>query len=190
MSDQTYFSVVLPLNPRAQKMAQQASARNDLRIMLWSQAAECMKALLGKTCSQFSPAIRPAGCLNLLPFGVALGAAEPKEFLMRYFRAKNAQADEIESRSQRIYALGQTVSEHQLDDETCVIVKAYRSDDPALRQEMEFAHRFFNSDITAAAGLYYLGFNECRVKEEQEKAILSDLSKYAICVAELQPLEV
>lgn len=54
---------------------------------------------------------------------------------------------------------------------------------------MDVAQRFFSDDITAAAGLYYSGFASNYISEQQERQILSNLGAYALCVAELQPME-
>ncbi len=54
---------------------------------------------------------------------------------------------------------------------------------------MDVAQRFFSDDITAAAGLYYLGFGSNYINEQQERQILSNPEAYALCVAELQPVE-
>lgn len=43
--------------------------------------------------------------------------------------------------------------------------------------------------LTAAAGLYYLGFGSNYINEQQERQILSNPEAYALCVAELQPVE-
>ena len=59
----------------------------------------------------------------------------------------------------------------------------------AGKQQMDVAQRFFSDDITAAAGLYYLGFGSNYINEQQERQILSNPEAYALCVAELQPVE-
>ena len=66
---------------------------------------------------------------------------------------------------------------------------AFRSTSPELKEHLETAQRFFSNDITAAAGLYYLGFRSNYINERQEQEILSNLGAYALCVAELQPME-
>ncbi len=66
---------------------------------------------------------------------------------------------------------------------------AFRSSDPELHKQMDVAQRFFSDDITAAAGLYYLGFGSNYINEQQERQILSNPEAYALCVAELQPVE-
>ncbi len=182
----SYFTVVLPLDEAAQDMARQGSSRNTLRAMLWSRSARRMTALLGKTCSRFSPAVMPAGCNVPLPFGVALGAAEPHEFLMCYYTARSTQEDEIKARNQRIQAMGHTLFTGQVAQNIEVSVVAVDGDDPELKREMELANRFFCGDITAAGCLYYLGSNQCYVDKEMENKILSDLGGYAVCVAELE----
>ena len=186
MSDKRYFTIVLPLNDTAQAMIRPESSRYQLRAMHWSCAAEQMKALLGKTCSMFAPTMKPAWCDIPLPFGVALGAVEPHEFLMRYFYAQKAQEDEIHARVKRIEAMGKTVFTKQLNDHVEMVVMSVNMGDPDLCREMEFANRFFRGDITAACGLYYMGLNQCHVEEDMEKAILSSLDEYAVCVAELE----
>ena len=96
MNDKTYFTVVVPLDHNARKMAGDARLRQPLRSMIWSQAAEQLKPLLGKICSSFSPAVAPFGKPMCLPFGVALGAADPQLFLMCYLHAREQQEKEIE----------------------------------------------------------------------------------------------
>ena len=95
MSEKRYFTIIMPLNDDAQSMIGLKSGQYQLRAALWSRAAERMKPLLGKTCSMFAPAVAPAYCNAPVPFGVALGAVEPHEFLMRYFAAQQAQENEI-----------------------------------------------------------------------------------------------
>lgn len=186
MSDKRYFTIVLPLNDTAQAMVCQESSRYQLRAMLWSCAAEQMKALLGKNCSMYSPAVKPAWCDVPLPFGVALGAVEPHEFLACYLSAQKTQEDEVHARVQRIEAMGETVFTKKLNDHVEMAVMAVDMKNPDLCREMEFADRFFRGDITAACGLYYMGLNQCHVEESMEKHILSRMNKYAVCVAELE----
>jgi len=186
MSKKSYFTVVLPLSDAAQELARQASSRNTLRAPLWSMSAQRMTALLGKTCTKFSPAVMPMGCAVPLPFGVALGAVEPREFLMCYFSAKNAQEQEISARSQRLQATGQTLFSQKVTESIEVTVVAVDGTDPVLNRELELAGRFFNGDITAAGGLYYLGFDQCQIDGEMEDKILANPSEYAVCVAELE----
>ncbi len=186
MSEKRYFTIVMPLDGAAQDMIGLKSSQYQLRAMLWSHAAQRMKALLGKTCSMFAPAVEPAYCNGPVPFGVALGAVEPHEFLMRYFAAQQAQENEIKGRVQRIRSMGQTVFSKQISKEVEVALVAMDMSDPALQGEMEFAGRFFRGDITAACGLYFLGPDRCHVEVDVEKSILSHLDEYAVCVAELE----
>lgn len=186
MSDKRYFTIVMPLNDKAQAMIRRESSQYQLRTMLWSYAAERMKTMLGKTCSMFSPAVKPVWCNVPLPFGVALGAVEPHEFLACYFSAQKTQGDEIHAKVQRIEAMGETVFTKQLNEHLEMAVLAVDMSDPELCREMEFANRFFQGDITAACGLYYMDLNQCYVEEDVEKTILSRLDEYAICVAELE----
>ena len=44
--------------------------------------------------------------------------------------------------------------------------------------------------VSAAAGIYYLGYNCNQISESQEEQLLENLQEYALCVAELQELEV
>ena len=186
MSDKRCFTMVLPLGGTAQAMIRQKSSQYQLRAMLWSCAAERMKALLGKTCSMFAPAVTPPWGGAPLPFGIALGAVEPHEFLARYFSARKAQEDEIHARVRRVEAMGDPIFTKQLTERIEVAVVAVDMSDPALQSEMEFAKRFFQGDITASCGPYYLGLNQCHVEEDMEKMILSRLGEYAVCVAELE----
>lgn len=186
MSDKRYFTMVLPLNDTAKAMVQQKSSQYQLRAMLWSYAAEKMKALLGKTCSMFAPAVKPTWCSTPFPFGVALGAVEPHEFLACYFSAQKAQEDELHARVRRIETMGDLIFKKQLTEQVEVAVVAVDMNDPAFQREMEFANRFFRGDITASCGFYYLGLDQCHVEEDMEKTILSRLDEYAVCVAELE----
>ncbi len=186
MNHKKQFSIVLPLDEATQDMARQESSRNKLRAILWSQAAEHMKPLLGKTCSSFTPALLPVA----LPYGVVLGRTEPHEFLMCYLSAREAQENEIAARNLRIRERGRTVLAKQLDEHIGMTVTEFNCDDPVLQRELELGNRFFHGDITAAASLYYVGDNKSYIEAEREKEILSCLEQYAICVAELGPLEV
>lgn len=82
--------------------------------------------------------------------------------------------------------MGETVFTKQLNEHLEMAVLAVDMSDPELCREMEFANRFFQGDITAACGLYYMDLNQCYVEEDVEKTILSRLDEYAICVAELE----
>ena len=181
MNEKNYFTIVVPLSPDAQKIVQGNPSAVPLRAAVWSQAAERMKPLLGGVCSRFSPAAAPYGEPLHLPFGVALGGAEAEQFLLCYFHARENQEEEIRSRTQAIRALGRKVGQFHPDEETTLTVMAFRSSDPELHKQMDVAQRFFSDDITAAAGLYYLGFGS--------NYILSNPEAYALCVAELQPVE-
>ena len=186
MSEKRYFTVVMPLDDKAQGMIGLISGQYQLRAALWSHAAERMKPLLGKTCSMFAPAVAPAYCGGPVPFGVALGAVEPYEFLIRYFAAQQAQENEIKDRVERIRSMGRTVLSKQISEKVEVALVAMDMSNPALQGEMEFANRFFQGDITAACGLYYLEPDRCHVEEDVEKSILAHLDGYAVCVAELE----
>lgn len=186
MSAKKYFTIVMPLNDAAQAMIGLKSGQYQLRATLWSCAAERMKALLGKTCSMFTPAVEPVYCSSPVPFGVALGAVEPHEFLMRYFVAQQAQESELQARVRRIRDMGTTVFSKEFSEQVEVALVAMDMSDPAFQREMEHANRFFQGDITAAEGLYYLGLDQCNVSEDVEKSILSHLDEYAVCVAELE----
>lgn len=189
MSDKTYFTIVVPLAPDAQKMVQSKQAALTLRAAVWAQAAERMKPLLGSVCARFSPAVVPYGEPLHLPFGVALGGTDAEQFLLCYFHARENQEEEIKSRTQAIRSLGRTVGQFCPDEETTLTVLAFRSSDPKLHKQMDVAQRFFSDDITAAAGLYYLGFDSNYISEQQEQQILSNPGAYALCVAEFHPME-
>lgn len=189
MSDKTYFTVVVPLAPAAQKIAQSGQAALPLRAAVWAQAAERLTPLLGKVCSRFSPAAIPYGEPLRLPFGVALGGAEAEQFLICYLHARENQEEEIKSRTQAIRSLGKKIGQFYPDEETTLTVMAFHSTDPRLQERIKIAERFFSNDITAAAGLYYLGFCSNYISEQQEQQILSNPGAYALCVAELQPVE-
>ena len=64
------------------------------------------------------------------------------------------------------------------------------SSDLVPRKELELAQKFFSGDVSAAAGIYYLGYNCNQISESQEEQLLENLQEYALCVAELQELEV
>lgn len=186
MSEKRYFTIVMPLSGAAQTMIGLKSGQYQLRAMLWSCAAERMKPLLGKTCSMFTPAVAPAYCGSPVPFGVALGAVEPHEFLVRYFTARQVQENELQAMARRIEAMGKTVFSKELSEQVEMALVAMDMSDPAFQSEMEYANRFFQGDITAASGLYYLAPDQCHVEEDVEKSILSHLDEYAVCVAELE----
>lgn len=189
MREKTYFAVVMPLSPEAQKMARDPQANASLRPMVWSRAAEQLQPLLGKTCTCISPAVFPYGEPMRLPYGVALGGADSHLFLLCYLNAREHQELEIENRTRAIRAQGRQITQFQPDENTEVTVTAFRSTSPELREHLETAQRFFSNDITAAAGLYYLGLCSNYINERQEQEILSNLGAYALCVAELQPME-
>lgn len=185
MDNKNYFTVVLPLSDTELAMLRQESSLTDLRATLWDRAAHTMKPLLGRTCSGISPAVLP----GLPPYGVALGRTEPHVFLMCYLAAMEAQEKELADRDFRIRGRGRTIFSKRLDESIDVTVTAFRRDDPELYRELERIDRFFQGDITGAACLYYLGLNKSYIKEEQEKQILSQVDRYAICVADLWPIE-
>lgn len=189
MNEKTYFTVVVPLDPAARKMARDPRASLSLRTMVWSRAAEQLKLLLGKTCSCFSPAVFPYGEPFRLPYGVALGGAESQLFLLCYLNARERQEQEIEGRNQDIRVRGKQICRFSPDADTELTVTAFQSSDPKLQEYIETARRFFSNDITAAAGLYYLDHHSNYINEQQEQQILSNLGAYALCVAELQPME-
>ena len=186
MNDNKYFALVVPLSPTAQKMAQDRRTALSVRQAVWSQAAEHLKPLLGKNCDSFYPAAAPYGGPFRLPFGVALGCAESEHFLMCYMHARKLQEKEIETRNQAIRSMGTRIGQFHPDDETTLIITAFRSSDPKLQEHIEVARRFFSNDITAAAGRYYLGYDTNYISEQQEQRLLSGLGAYALCVAELQ----
>ncbi|MCI8538259.1 MAG: hypothetical protein HFF18_06295 [Oscillospiraceae bacterium] len=184
------FFIVMPLDEAAQAMAERESDRDQLRALVWSQAAESMKALLGRTCSQFAPAPAPGDGINALPYGVALGAVEPMEFLVRYSLARMAQERELEARQQKILSLGHTVFSGQISDSIKLAVMAASGDNPEIYRELELDARFWKHDITAAAGLYFLAPDRCAITKAEEQRMLSHIFRYAICAAELVPMEV
>ena len=71
-----------------------------------------------------------------------------------------------------------------------ITVVSIDSSDPGTRKELELAQKFFSGDVSAAAGIYYLGYNCNQISESQEEQLLENLQEYALCVAELQELEV
>lgn len=190
MNSKHFFFIIMPLDEEAQAMARRESDRDQLRVLVWSRAAESMKALLGKTCSQFAPAPVPGPGINSLPYGVALGAVEPMEFMMRYALAREAQNNEMQARKQRLLSLSHTVFSDQISNGIELSVMAVSGDDPAVYRELELEARFWQHDITAAAGLYFLAPNRCALTKSEEQQMLSQLFRYAICAVELTPLEV
>lgn len=185
MDNKNYFTVVLPLSDTELAMLRQEPSLTDLRATLWNRAADSMKPLLGRICSRISPAVLP----GLPPYSVALGRTEPHAFLMCYLAAREAQEKELADRDLRIRGKGRTIISERLDESIGVTVTAFRCDDPELRRELERGDHFFRGDITGAACLYYLGLNKNYIKEEQEEQILSRVDRYAICVADLWPVE-
>ena len=185
MDNKNHFTVVLPLGDTGQAMLRNESDLTDLRAMLWNRAADAMKPLLGRICSRISPAVLP----GLPPYSVALGRTEPNVFLMRYLAAREAQEMELANRNLRIRSRGRTVLFQQLVESIGMTVTAFRRDDPELCLELERGNRFFQGDITCAACLYYLGLNKSYIEEKQEQQILSQVDRYAICVADLWPVE-
>lgn len=191
MNDKRYFFIVMPLDEEAQAMAARESDRDQLRALVWSRAAESMKALLGKTCSRFSPAPAPVEGVISLPYGVALGVVEPTEFMMRYAQAREAQSSEMQARTRRLLSLSShTVFSDQISDEMDVALISVSGNDPAVFRELELDARFWMHDITAAASLYFLSPDRCVLTKAEERQILAHLFRYAICAAELVPLEV
>lgn len=185
MDNKNHFTVVLPLRDMELAMLQRESNLTDLRAALWNRAADAMKPLLGRICSRISPAALP----GLPPYSVALGRTEPHVFLMRYLAAREAQEMELADRNLRIRGRGRTIFSERLDKSIGVTVTAFRRDDPELCRELERSDRFFQGDITGSACLYYLRLNKNYIEDEQEKQILSRVDRYAICVADLWPLE-
>lgn len=190
MNENRYFALVVPLNPTAQKMAQDRRTALSVRQAVWSQAAEHLKPLLGRNCDSIYPAAAPYGGPIRLPFGVALGCAESEHFLMCYLHARKLQEEEIGARNQAIRSLGKRIGQFHPDDETTLTITAFRSSDPKLQEHLEVARRFISNDITAAAGPYYLGYDTNYISKQQEQRLLSSLGAYALCVAELQLREV
>ena len=185
MDNKNHFTVVLPLGDTGQAMLRNESDLTDLRAALWNRAADAMKPLLGRICSRISPAVLP----GLPPYSVALGRTEPNVFLMRYLAAREAQEMELADRNLRIRSRGRIIFSERLDESIGMTVTAFRRDDPELCQELERGNRFFQGDITCAACLYYLGLNKSYIEEKQEQQILSQVDRYAICVADLWPVE-
>ena len=189
MNEKSCFTIVTPLDPAAQKLARDKKAQLSLRATIWSQAAERLKPLLGRTCSCFSPAMRPFGMPMYLPYGGVLGGVDAQQFLLCYLFAREQQEKEIDARNQDIRSCGMLLGQFHVDKDTAFTVSAFRSDNPELKSHIELALRFFSDDITAAASLYYLGFESNYITEQQEQEIMSNLGANALCVAELQPLE-
>lgn len=186
MNDNRYFALVVPLSPTTQKLAQDKQTSLSVRQAVWSQAAEHLKPILGKSCISFYPAVTPYGRPVSLPFGVVLGCTDSEEFLICYQHARRLQEKEIETRSRAIRSTGKRIGQFHPDDGTTLTVTAFRSSDPKLQEHLEVARRFFSNDITAAAGLYYLGYNSNYISEQQEQRLTSNLDAYALCVAELR----
>ena len=109
---------------------------------------------------------------------------------MCYIHALKLQENEIETTKQAIRSMGTRIGQFHPDDETTLTITAFRSSDPKLQEHIEVARRFFSNDITAAAGLFYLGYDTNYISEQQEQRLLSSLGAYALCVAELQLKEV
>ena len=109
---------------------------------------------------------------------------------MCYTRARLEQMNEIEARQQRLISRGETLLNESPIQSLNITVVSIDSSDPGTRKELELAQKFFSGDISAAAGIYYLGYNCNQISESQEEQLLENLQEYALCVAELQELEV
>lgn len=107
-----------------------------------------------------------------------------------YTRARLEQMNEIEARQQRLIAQGETLLNESPIQSLNITVVSIDSSDPGTRKELELAQKFFSGDVSAAAGIYYLGYNCNQISESQEEQLLENLQEYALCVAELQELEV
>ena len=116
--------------------------------------------------------------------------ADMEDMLLCYTRARLEQMNEIEARQQRLISRGETLLNESPIQSLNITVVSIDSSNPGTRKELELAQKFFSGDVSAAAGIYYLGYNCNQISESQEEQLLENLQEYALCVAELQELEV
>lgn len=182
----------MPLGPQARKQIQKGENLDVIRAAVWSETAKKLTPLLGSVCSRFLPATYAWSICNYRPFGVMLGGvtADMEDMLLCYTRARLEQMNEIEARQQRLIAQGETLLNESPIQSLNITVVSIDSSDPGTRKELELAQKFFSGDVSAAAGIYYLGYNCNQISESQEEQLLENLQEYALCVAELQELEV
>lgn len=191
MQDKKYLATIVPLGPQARKQIQKGENLDVIRAAVWSETAKKLTPLLGSVCSRFLPATYAWSICNYRPFGVMLGGvtADMEDMLLCYTRARLEQMNEIEARQQRLIAQGETLLNESPIQSLNITVVSIDSSDPGTRKELELAQKFFSGDVSAAAGIYYLGYNCNQISESQEEQLLENLQEYALCVAELQELE-
>lgn len=192
MQDKKYLATIVPLGPQARKQIQKGENLDVIRAAVWSETAKKLTPLLGSVCSRFLSATYAWSICNYRPFGVMLGGvtADMEDMLLCYTRARLEQMNEIEARQQRLIAQGETLLNESPIQSLNITVVSIDSSDPGTRKELELAQKFFSGDVSAAAGIYYLGYNCNQISESQEEQLLENLQEYALCVAELQELEV
>ena len=172
MQDKKYLATIVPLGPQARKQIQKGENLDVIRAAVWSETAKKLTPLLGSVCSRFLPATYAWSICNYRPFGVMLGGvtADMEDMLLCYTRARLEQMNEIEARQQRLISRGETLlNESPIQSLNITVVSI---------------------DSSAPAGIYYLGYNCNQISESQEEQLLENLQEYALCVAELQELEV
>ena len=176
MQDKKYLATIVPLGPQARKQIQKGENLDVIRSV----------------CSRFLPATYAWSICNYRPFGVMLGGvtADMEDMLLCYTRARLEQMNEIEARQQRLISRGETLLNESPIQSLNITVVSIDSSNPGTRKELELAQKFFSGDVSAAAGIYYLGYNCNQISESQEEQLLENLQEYALCVAELQELEV
>ena len=191
MQDKKYLATIVPLGPQARKQIQKGENLDVIRAAVWSETAKKLTPLLGSVCSRFLPATYAWSICNYRPFGVMLGGvtADMEDMLLCYTRARLEQMNEIEARQQRLIAQGETLLNESPIQSLNITVVSIDSSEPGTRKELELAQKFFSGDVSAAAGIYYLGYNCNQISESQEEQLLENLQEYALCVAELQELE-
>ena len=192
MQDKKYLATIVPLGPQARKQIQKGENLDVIRAAVWSETAKKLTPLLGSVCSRFLPATYAWSICNYRPFGVMLGGvtADMEDMLLCYTRARLEQMNEIEARQQRLISRGETLLNESPIQSLNITVVSIDSSNPGTRKELELAQKFFSGDVSAAAGIYYLGYNCNQISESQEEQLLENLQEYALCVAELQELEV
>ena len=182
MQDKKYLATIVPLGPQARKQIQKGENLDVIRAAVWSETAKKLTPLLGSVCSRFLPATYAWSICNYRPFGVMLGGvtADMEDMLLCYTRARLEQMNEIEARQQRLISRGETLLNESPIQSLNITVVSIDSSNPGTRKELELAQKFFSGDVSAAAGIYYLGYNCNQISESQEEQLLENLQEYAL----------
>lgn len=192
MQEKRYLAMVLPLDPHTQQRIREGISLDKIRAAVWSETSHALTPLLGSVCSRFAPAMCAWSIQNLRPFGVMLGAVDKdrEDMLLCYARARVEQENVLDARTQKIISMGETIMDEAPIDSLNIMVVSIDSRDPEMQKALDLHSRFFSGDITAAAGVYYLGYNRNQLSEDQEMHFLTHFHEYALCTVELHELEV